>query len=219
MKGDVLIIGERHRNAARQIISFILPDINHRKGRYIITVAGESGAGKSEVAASMAELLNAENIRTYLFQQDDFFYLPPKTNARARLEDIDHVGITEVRMELLNEIVEKLKQGMNVVEKPLVLFDEDKVTTEMADLTNYKVVIIEGTYTTSLHNIDCRIFIDRDLNDTRADRLTRNREIQDEYLEKILQIEHQIISAQKSQADIIISKEFNASKNNFRDEE
>jgi uridine kinase len=216
MRGDILIIGENHRRAAAGAVRQILPDILEKKGIYLITVAGESGAGKSEVAESIADRLKEEGIMAFVIQQDDYFVYPPKTNAEVRRKNINLVGTGEVRLDLLNEEIRQIASGAKQLVKPLVIFAEDRIAAETIDLKNIRVVIIEGTYTTLLKDIDCRIFIDRDINDTRADRLRRNREQQDDYLEQILMIEHRIISAHKQYVDIIISKDFNAYKNNAR---
>ena len=73
-------------------------------------------------------------------------------------------------------------------------------------------LIAEGTYTTALQNVDCKVFIDRNKMDTIESRKKRNREKQDEFLDRILTIEHEIISKHKAMADIVISKEWKASK-------
>ena len=218
MRGDILIIGEHHRKAARQVAEMITEDIPEYQGKYVITVAGESGAGKSETAAALAEELERAGHAVLVIQQDDFFALPPKTNAAMRIKTGGKVGPEEVRMELLNEIVHAIKSEEAVLTKPLVIFEEDRLVTEEIDTRKYGVVIIEGTYTTLLGNIDCRIFIDRNVEETRADRLKRNREKQDDFLEKILLTEHRIISGHKSRADIVITRDFNAMKNTHADE-
>jgi uridine kinase len=212
MKGDVLIIGDHHRKAARQSYELIRDEIRSQKGKYTLTVAGESGAGKSEIAASLAELLIADGIDTFIFQQDDYFKLPPKSNASARKEDIEHVGMHEVKLDLLDQHLKMALQGAPSINKPLVIFDDDLISEETVDISNTRVFIAEGTYTTSLGNANLKIFIDRNINDTKASRLKRNREVQDEFLEKILEIEHKIISAHKDLADIIITKEYEAYK-------
>jgi uridine kinase len=176
----------------------------------VITVAGESGAGKSEIAYSLAEYMEQNGWKTGILQQDDYFFYPPKTNAAKRVEDIKHVGIQEVRMDLLDENAADFKKGKRVIMKPLVIFEEDRITEEVMNLEGKEVLIAEGTYTTALEQVDFRIFINRDVNDTREARLERNREKQDEFLEKILQIEHEIISKHKALADIIITKNFDA---------
>ncbi|MCD4773143.1 MAG: hypothetical protein K8R41_07175 [Bacteroidales bacterium] len=212
MQGDVLIINDNHRKAARQAVPLFLDKIKASKNKFIITVAGESGAGKSEIATSIAEELDKNNITNFIFQQDDYFVYPPKTNSQVRLKDINHVGISEVKLDLIDDEILMIKNGRTLIEKPLVIFEEDRIDKETVELKNKDVLIAEGTYTTALENADIRVFIDRDYHDTKASRLKRNRERQDDYLEKILLIEHNIISKHKALADIIITKEYNAIK-------
>ncbi len=214
MKGDILIIDNNHRKAAKQVIEIILNDIEKSENKYVITVAGESGAGKSEIAASIAEKLGEHNIKSFVFGQDDYFVYPPKTNARQREKDIAWVGTQEVKLDLLDQNLEAVLKGFYSLTKPLVDFDADIIGEEIVDLKNYKVLIAEGTYTTSLKNADCKVFIDRNKMDTIESRKKRAREAQDEFLDNILTIEHEIISKHKALADIVISKEFEAKKQN-----
>lgn len=217
MRGDILILNEFHRKAARQATTFFLGKIEASNRKYVISVAGESGAGKSEVAASISEVLSENNIGSFIFQQDDYFVYPPKTNANKRIEDIAWVGMNEVKLDLIEKEISQVLAGESKIIKPLVIFDEDKIETEEIDLSNVQVLIIEGTYVTTIEKIDMRIFIDRNYHDTRQSRLKRSREKQDDFLEKILLIEHKIICEHKSLADIIITKDFNATKSTHND--
>lgn len=212
MKGDILIIDDNHRKAAAQVVNIIKGDIENSENKYVITVAGESGAGKSEVAASIAEELEKFKIKSFVFGQDDYFKLPPKTNENKRKEDIDWVGMNEVKLELLDQNLESVLKGFTSLTKPLVDFDADKIGEESVDLKDYKVLIPEGTYTTSLKNVDCKVFIDRNKMDTVESRKKRAREAQDEFLDNILTIEHKIISKHKDLADIVITKQWEAYK-------
>lgn len=210
MRGDILIIGDHHRRAAEGILEIKLPAILSKGGKFFFTIAGESGAGKSEIAYAMEGLLEKSGILAYIIQQDDYFVFPPKTNEKMRVIDIKRVGPEEVRLDLLNKNIKSVSEGQHEIEKPLVIFAEDRITSEVLNLEPYRVILIDGTYTTLLENIDCHVFIDRDRDDTREDRLKRNRENQNEYLENILEIEHNIISRHKELADIIIDKAFKA---------
>jgi len=212
MEGDVLIINNYHRKAAKQVVAILLHEIDNAEGKFFLTVAGESGAGKSEVAASIADELEKSGRKTFVFQQDDYFVYPPKTNAEKRKVDIGWVGMQEVKLSKLDEEIAAIRSGENKIEKPLVIFGEDRITSETVDVSGYDVFIAEGTYTTALKNVDAHIFIDRDVKDTKKARAKRAREKQDEFLEQILTIEHRIISAQKENADIIITKGFDAIK-------
>lgn len=210
MRGDILIISEKHRQVAGEVTGLVLEEVQGKEGKYIMTVSGESGAGKSEIAAAIAEQLEKHGIKCYIFQQDDYFVYPPLTNARVRKENIAHVGMGEVKLDLLDQTIQEIREGKNVITKPLVFFEEDRIGMEEIDLTGFPVIIIEGTYVSVLKNVDCKVFIDRNMNDTRADRLKRNREKQDEYLERILAIEHGIISRHKEYANIVITRDFTA---------
>lgn len=177
--------------------------------RFILTIGGESGAGKSEIAEALSELLAAAGLEPLIIQQDDFFRFPPLTNAMKRIEDFNHVGPGEVRLDLLNNVVAQIRNGEPAIRKPLVIFGEDRISEEVLETDSCQVFIVEGTYVTLLEGVDCKVFIDRDYRDTQADRLARSREQQDDYLERILAKEHEIISTHRDQADIIINKEFN----------
>ena len=214
MRGDILIIDENHRKAANQVVDLILTEINRSTKKYVITVAGESGAGKSEVGTSIAEKLGEYGFKAFVFGQDDYFVYPPKTNAKQREKKISWVGPQEVRLDLLDRNIADAVSDKNPVKKPLVDFDADKIGEEEVDFSGYNVLIAEGTYTTLLKNTDCRVFIDRNKMDTVESRKKRNREKQDEFLDRILTIEHEIISKHKTLADIVITKEWKAHKVN-----
>lgn len=209
MRGDKLVIQEGHVKAAKGLLDLLLPKIIKAKSKFIITIAGESGSGKSEIAAVLADLLvGKRDIESLIIQQDDYFVYSPKTNAEMRRKDINHVGLSEVHLELLDQNLSDILKGKEEIEKPLVIFDEDRITKEIINLKEIKTVIVEGTYTTMLKNIHQYIFIDRIYVDTRDSRKQRAREEQDEFLEKILEIEHKIISSHKPRADIIVMSDY-----------
>jgi uridine kinase len=213
VKGDKLIIQEGHIRAGLQLAQLLLPEIKITESRFAISIAGESGSGKSEIASVLSESLFKEDVRNIILQQDDYFLYPPKTNAARRRTDIRHVGVSEVRLDLLDQNLKDIAVGKMEIDKPLVIFDEDRISQETIDLDGIEAVIVEGTYTTVLRNVHRRVFIDRTYTDTRKSRLRRSREKQDKFLENVLKIEHEIIVAHKAQADIILDKDYKAKKN------
>ena len=213
MIGDRLNIKEEHVGAAESILELILPRIESSEGKCILTIAGESGAGKSEIASALSEQLSTKGITSIILQQDDYFVYPPKTNARMREKNMKHVGPSEVQLTLLNKNIRDILNGKKVIEKPLVIYEEDRITGEAIQLEGIKVIIVEGTYTSLLQNVHQRIFIDRTNQDTKESRKERGREDQDKYLEKILEIEHEIISSHKTRADIIVTRDYDVRVN------
>lgn len=208
MEGDKLVIKEHHVKSAKMVAEVVIPEIKVTEGRYAITIAGESGSGKSETAQTLKDELEKHNIKSYIFQQDDYFVYPPKTNEEKRKENINNVGTSEVKLDLLDQNLQDAITGKETIEKPLVYFEEDRITKEKINLEGIKVVIAEGTYTTSLKNVNKKVFIDQNYFDTKKTRLERSREKQDDFLENILKIEHEIISKQKEEADLIITKNY-----------
>ncbi len=208
MKGDVINLNDENRQTAWDIVEPLLSEIKKTKGIYNISVAGESGAGKSIIAAAIAEQLENNGIKVKIFQQDDYFRLPPFSNDKKRRADLMWVGTDEVNLNLIDQHLKAAREGSTIIEKPLVIYPENRITTEVFNMSGIKVCIAEGTYTSLLKNVDKRIFIDRDRFDTIEDRHKRGREVMDPFIEEVLEIEHEIISKHKDKADIIIDKYF-----------
>jgi uridine kinase len=215
MKGDSIIVEEYHRRAAEKIIGMVLPEIEASEDRYTITVAGESGSGKSETAQAIADELGKKGIKSVIFQQDDYFVYPPRTNDKTRRKDISWVGPQEVRLDVFNQSLTDFLDGKKEVEKPLVIYDEDRIDEETMDVGNAKVAIAEGTYTTLLRNVHTRVFIARNHLETRAHREKRIRHESelDEFIDKVLEIEHETISRHRAKAHIVITKDYEVQKN------
>ena len=213
MRGDILVIQEWHRKAGRAASELVLPQIQQSTDKFTITVAGESGSGKSEIAEVIAEALNEKDIKSVVFQQDDYFVYPPKTNENTRRKDINWVGANEVHLDVMDQNLKDFKDGKSEVTKPLVIFEEDRITEETMQVGDAKVAIAEGTYTTTLNYVDCRIFIDQTYHETKKARLLRAREEQDDFLETVLKIEHKVISSHKRIADLIVTGDYEVVKN------
>jgi uridine kinase len=207
MIGDKIHVEPHHTKAAKEVFEAVKGTLGG--DRVVFTVAGQSGAGKSEIAHELAGFLDGGGRKTVIFQQDDYFVYPPKTNHNQRLKDIGWVGTQEVRLKLLDEHAQAFKRGQNLMlEKPLVVFDEDRITSETIDLSPFDIMIVEGTYTSLLKNADYHVFIDRDYYDTREHRLARGRDKIDEFSDKILKIEDLIISKHKQLADFVVRKDY-----------
>lgn len=211
MKGDIVILEAHHIRAAQLIVPKIIPEINKINRRFILSIAGESGSGKSETAAAIANELNKSKIKSVVLGQDDYFVLPPRSNDARRRENPNWLGPhVEVKLEILENNIQDAKRDENFITKPVVDYDKDMIGEEIINLTGVKVVIAEGTYTSLLKNIDKRIFISANRLDTLEHRKKRNRgdEVGDPFIENILKIEHQIIAGHKQLADFVITKNF-----------
>ena len=207
MKGDKITMKEDYYKPAEALISIIEPKI---KNKYIITIAGESGSGKSVLATTLNIVLANKQVPSLLLQQDDFFKLPPRSNHENRLKDIQkNVGPNEVHIDKLQEIVNAFRKGEKECTKPTVNYDLNIIDQEKITLNLVKVLIIEGTYTSLLQDIDLKIFMERNYKETFKDRMERGREKFDPFIEQVLELEHTIIKEHKKYSNIVFGSDFN----------
>ena len=205
MIGDKLVIEGYHTDRGVEICDLLIKRISDR---FCVSVAGESGAGKSELAYEIARLLIERGVQTEIIQQDDYFVFPPKTNHEMRRRNIEQVGPYEVKLDYLDSNLRSFKRGESPIYKPLVIFDDDLITTEEMDLSDTQVVIVDGTYTSLLKYLDFRVFINRDYHQTLEARQRRARDKFEPFLLEVLEREHKMISQHKSLANVIIPPEF-----------
>lgn len=207
MIGDKLIIEDHHTQRAAEICD-LLPGLIKPLRRFALSVAGESGAGKSELAYEIYRQLNERGTNTEVLQQDDYFVFPPRTNHEMRRRNLEQVGPCEVKLDFLDSNLRSFKRGESPIYKPLVIYDQDRITREELEVAGLAVLIAEGTYTSLLEFVDLRVFIDRDYRQTLEARKRRARDRWEPFIQDVLEREHQIISQHKALADLVISPDF-----------
>jgi uridine kinase len=207
MIGDKLIIEKHHTDRAAELCD-LLSDLVEPERRLALSVAGESGTGKSELAYEIYRQLNERGIPAEVLQQDDYFVFPPRTNHEMRRRNLEQVGPYEVKLDFLDSNLRSFKRGESPIYKPLVVYDEDRITRQELDVAELAVLIAEGTYTSLLEFVDLRVFIDRDYRQTLEARQRRARDRWEPFIQDVLEREHQIISQHKALADLVISPDF-----------
>lgn len=209
MRGDILVTRLHHKKLAKKLANVLIEKIRSTSSKYVISISGESGSGKTEVTDELSKQLIENGIRCISIHQDDYFKYPPKTNHKMRRKNISHVGKNEVKLHLMNRHILRFKDPETVkFQKPLVCFKENRIGRETIKCANAKVLIIDGTYTGFLDRVDKKIFLSHSHEDTHRTRKIRNRDTFDVFTQKILKIEHKIISKQKRVADIVVDKDY-----------
>lgn len=175
--------------------------------RLVIGVAGESGSGKSTVAAQLADALNARHIPTAFINQDNYFIRPPRTNHEFRVQDLSSVGPHEVQLALIGEHIAAFRAG-GTVTAPAVNYPENRFDTTTRDFGGLQVLIVEGTYVLLLDDLDVRVFLEATHADTHERRMARNRDIWEPIIDTILDIEHRLIAPHAERAHWVIDRAF-----------
>lgn len=208
MRGDVILIGEEHRRAAGIIIDHLIDEIRALPRRFTMTVAGESGSGKSETGQALADALDERDVRAAVLQQDDYYVLPPRFNDAARRANFAWVGPSEVRLDVLDAHLQAAQEGADAIVKPLVVYEDNRIDEETLSLEGVQVVIAEGVYTSLCDHVDRRVFIARNRLETLEHRMKRGREEFDPFIENVLVAEHEIISRHRDRADVVITRDY-----------
>jgi uridine kinase len=208
MRGDIILVGEEHRRAAGIIVDRLIDTIKASPRRFTITVAGESGSGKSETGQAIAETLEQRGVHAVVLQQDDYYVLPPRFNDAARRANFAWVGTTEGRLDLLDAHLQAAQEGAAEITKPLVVYEHNTIIDETVALDGADVVIAEGVYTSLCSHVDYRVFIARNRLETMEHRMRRAREAFDPFIEQVLVEEHEIISQHRPMADVIITRDY-----------
>jgi len=207
MIGDKLIIEPQHIERAAEICELLAERLRPGE-RFAMSVAGESGAGKSELAYETYRQLNERGIRANVLQQDDYFVFPPQTNHEMRRRNLEQVGPYEVKLDFLDANLRSFKRDESPIYKPLVVYEENRITHEEMDVSDLALLIAEGTYTSLLEFVDLRVFIDRDYRASLEARQRRARDQWEPFIQNVLEREHQIISQHKVLADVVVPAEF-----------
>ena len=209
MIGDIIELKENHLAIGKEIFEILNTKLPLKsKHKLTIGIAGESGSGKSVTAFALQKILNENDIKSMVWQMDDYFKIPPKSNHENRLKSIENVGMQEVDLVKLSENISEFKNGKTVIEKPLVHYKENRIANEKIDAADYKVLIVEGTYILEIDDFDFKIFIDRNYKDTYENRMSRNRDEKSDFVEQVLEIEHQIIKQFKVKSDLVLGKNY-----------
>jgi uridine kinase len=210
MLGDVLLITEKHINAAHEIVKAVL---EQKKDKFIIGISGESGSGKSELAHSVAKELKKHGIVAKPLHIDNYYRILPLERTQWRTENgIEKVvGYGEYDWDTINRNVDEFKRGTSST-GPCV----DLVTEQVDQLTtDYSVVdmlIIDGLYAIKTKDVDLAVFIELTYHETKKAQVVRGKEPQNEYRARVLEQEHKMVQGLKSKAHLLVGMDYQVRK-------
>jgi uridine kinase len=209
--GDILVITDNHRKAGREITDLVLQSYTGEK--MSVAIGAESGAGKSEISHVIAENLfkSEKQLKSFIVHTDDFFVLPHKErNELRRKSNLDSVGPSEIDFDELHRVLQSFESGGQIL-IPILEFITSSAYKLLVDFKDVQILICEGLYAPSL-DVTHRIFIDLTYHDTRDFRAQRGKEVADEFRLKVLEKEHQAVSALRKRVDYLITEDYSLTK-------
>ena len=209
---------ERPQKSSREMVvriaRGIAEEILAERSEKVFKISGESGCGKTTLAHALVQILEEQGKKVLLLSQDDFFHLPPRQNHNKRVEDFSWIGPQEVDFELLNGCIDTAIHGLANTQKiPVMNWERDQKEWVDVNIEGLDAIIIEGTYVLDqLLDGEVGIFFSHTYEDTREARIARNREVVDDFIQRVLAREHDLISPLRANAHYIISKEYRLQK-------
>jgi len=211
MIGDIILEKPEYLATAKAVVN--MAGLLTGQDKKVVLIAGESGSGKSVTAIGLQKVLFEAGVEALILHQDDYFLLPPAKNHQQRINDLSKVGPSEVNLLVLTQHVADFRAGARHLTKPLVYYKQDQILHETINIEPYQILIVEGTYAFWLPDADVRVFMDRNYLETKSNRSERGRELQTDFIEEVLRIEHSFIRPSRRQADLIIKKNYEVTIN------
>ncbi|MGB1570856.1 MAG: hypothetical protein ACPG89_07240 [Schleiferiaceae bacterium] len=195
---------------AGKIAEELAREVVQKSPAKVYRVSGESGCGKTTLAKAIVREYEAQGKKAVLISQDEYFHLPPRQNHNKRVENFEWIGLGEVDWKLLNGVIDQvLDSEVSSVEVPEMDWELDTKEWKRMDAEEVDVVVIEGTYVLGeKREGEVGIFFEHTYVDTRENRLARNREVVDDFIQRVLEREHGIISALRKDADLVVNKDY-----------
>jgi uridine kinase len=210
MLGDVLLIQETHKNAAAQIMECLIRNLESKpKGyKYIIAISGESGAGKSELSHSLANLLKEQKIRVKVIHTDNYYKVPPLLRTEWRkTKGMKSVGINEYDWNLIHRNIREFKEDREAM-MPCIDIIPEQVDKLITDFQKVDLLVVDGLYAIKTKHVDMRVFIDLTYHETKMTQIVRGKETMNEWRTAVLEREHQNVVSLRPLADLIVNKNY-----------
>lgn len=221
-RGDIPRIRTYHVEAARELLPHVIERLEgaaEAGERLTVALGGESGSGKTEIGYLLTLMLREQGKRGVIIPGDAFFIRPPDENHANRLAadaagDLSAgVGPHEVDLAGLDDILATARDrgttGVSVPSDCRSLTARRYPEVPVA-LDGVDAVMIDLTYSLRLEQATCKIFLqpaslDR-IDEVRARNLARDPDQDFDFIERVLRLEHELISPLIERADLVVDK-------------
>ncbi len=210
MQNQIITITDKHRAAAQLIFDRVILE---QTPKYIVTVTGEVGTGKSTISYLLAKLLKDYGSRVKIMDLDNYYKVPPIDRKEWRQKHgLQHVGSDEYDWNKIYKNIEDFKQS-KVATMPLVDLLTDYVDTLTTDFSGVDLLIIKGLYSIKCKESKLRVFIELSYKEAMEQNIFESTEKTDDYRIEILKKEQEVVQNLKKEANFFI--DFNTSNEIF----
>jgi len=210
MLGDILLVNDMHKEAARAILEYIKKGCEKKDERYrcIIGISGESGSGKSELSHALGKLLKENHVRVKIIHTDNYYKIQPLLREEwRRNKGFDKIGLEEYDWIKIRKTIRDFQEEQECM-IPCIDLIPEQVDKLITDFGKTDLLIVEGLYAIKAPDIDIRVFIDLTYHETKINQIIRMKEALSDFRLGILEKEHQAVTSLKHKADLIVDKSY-----------
>ena len=201
MLNDVVTIEKKHTNAASTLYDRVIRD---RKPKFIVSISGEVGTGKCEIAHELGRKLIEDGISVKLLHMDNYYYIPPRERQDWRKKNgLEKIGYDEYDWNNVNRNIDDFRMDLKSIVPVVDLFTQN-VDQLHTDFKGIELLIIEGLYSIKINQSDLRVFIELTYEDTWEEQNMTHKEKLDDFRMEVLKHEHKAVQSLKKQADFFI---------------
>ena len=202
MIGDVLLLAEKHQRLGKRIFQRLQQ--MRTNGKFIVSIGGESGSGKSELAHVLRSLLKQQQVKAKILHTDNYYKVPPAQRTAWRQQHgIARVGLDEYDWAKIAEHLVAFRQGQEA-QLPFIDIVTDQIDRLCTSFQEIEVLVLEGLYALNAQ-ADLKVFIDLSYHQTKHAQVTRGKEPQTQFRAQILEREHVVVQSLKAQADMVVA--------------
>ena len=210
MLGEALCVTPQHKKAAKALVEHIKKNTDEK---FIVSISGESGSGKSGIGHEVAHLLKTQGTPAKVMHIDNYYKISPsERSAWRKKHGVQSIGYTEYDWETINRNLAEFRADADEVTMPCI-----DLLTDQEDLlkTSFKglgYMVIEGLYALQAE-ADLHVLIDLTYLETRKAQHLRGKEKMDEWRLQVLEQEHQVVQSLRPKADLIVTSDFDVMEN------
>ncbi|MBK9292519.1 MAG: uridine kinase [Bacteroidetes bacterium] len=194
MLNDKITVTRKHEQAADVVIEELEKVL---QPKFIITIGGEVGSGKSTLSYALAMKLKKKGITAKIIDLDDFYKIPPKERkAWRRQHGIESVGPDEYDWQKINHVIDDFYNDREST-MPCVDLITNDVDTLITNFEGIDLLIINGLYATKIKQSNLKVFIELTYDETKEAQIYSEKEEMTEFRRQILEREHQMVQQLK----------------------
>lgn len=195
--------------------------IESKEKRTVVSIFGCSGCGKTTVSSIIGEYFLNDGIGCYVLSGDNYPRRVPKRNDEERMRVYKERGVegleeylgtpNEICFDEINKVISDFKSNKDAIVLKSMGREDGDISYSETDFRNVKVLIIEWTHGGSeyLSGVDLPIYINSSPQETRENRLKRNRNENagSDFISMVLDIEQEKLINQAKKAKLVVNRD------------